>query len=538
MPAGVFQLVSCGEQNVHFTGNPEFSHWKRAFRRHTNFALDQEELLPTTGNGEPLRSDREVEYRWKVPCDGFRDLLKSAYLLVDLPSVYSHYYEGNAAANAARSGYRFRWARALAARMVARAHVAIGGVKVHEVTGEWVQLWHRMFSPGGIDLDNYAALVGDLPEVHDPAAANGGVYPTSTLAPAQSVDPETLGAPGGEDTNPYLQPPSIEGRRLVVPLCFWFAQHPGMALPLAALASTEVTLTVVLRPTRDLYTVVDPRDTSARFGARVAPGEDYAAFGLHRFTLAASAATAQLSRGDDLRNRSGKDDLRWNVRMQIHYALLDDDERRKVERERREYTFEQVRHERFEHLAGAEELSLQSFRNMTTTLLWAARRSDSLQANQWERYVREEAEPAAAAFKVRGARANLRSAELLFNGVSRWKGDETDARIQLYEHRLRKKVPGVYAYAFALLPRDLQPSGACNLSCIKNVTLRAAFADVPYDPNPQAEPDPDDWELSDTLAGKPFDYQQFVPRYTYTVDVYALSYNVLAVEGGEGALLY
>ena len=82
-----------------------------------------------------------------------------------------------------------------------------------------------------------------------------------------------------------LRSPSIVGRRLLIPLALWFSRDSGCALPLLALDKSEVQLVVTLRPVAELYTVIEPRALAEGYGERGSPLRDYAALGLHPFTM-------------------------------------------------------------------------------------------------------------------------------------------------------------------------------------------------------------------------------------------------------------
>ena len=73
------------------------------------------------------------------------------------------------------------------------------------------------------------------------------------------------------DSYPYSEPtfgltnnrkiedcPSIPKKLITVPLCFWFNNNTGLALPLVALQYVEVEIHTELRPLKDLYLITEP----------------------------------------------------------------------------------------------------------------------------------------------------------------------------------------------------------------------------------------------------------------------------------------
>lgn len=83
-----------------------------------------------------------------------------------------------------------------------------GSKRLLDEQGEWIQLWHEMYADEAVNLNVFQQMVGNTPEMHDPASTYGanGVYPTATLDPAMHEDPElsTSNITSGV-ANPYLR---------------------------------------------------------------------------------------------------------------------------------------------------------------------------------------------------------------------------------------------------------------------------------------------------------------------------------------------
>ena len=58
MSAGRTQLSGIGQQDMYLTGNPQITHFKAVYRRHTNFAVETYKL---TFNTNPTEVDNTVE---------------------------------------------------------------------------------------------------------------------------------------------------------------------------------------------------------------------------------------------------------------------------------------------------------------------------------------------------------------------------------------------------------------------------------------------------------------------------------------------
>ena len=166
MGGGLMQLVAYGAQDVYLTGNPQITFFKVVYRRHTNFAV---EAILQTVNGSGAQ--RTVT----VARNG--DLLGRVYLVgTDSTSVLT-------------------WS------VVSNVRVEIGGQKIDEQSGAWMQI--------------YAGLT----------------HNSDKKAMLDAMCPATA---AGTNTNVYL------------PLQFWFCRNTGLALPLIALQYHEVKLQVSL----------------------------------------------------------------------------------------------------------------------------------------------------------------------------------------------------------------------------------------------------------------------------------------------------
>ena len=105
----------------------------------------------------------------------------------------------------------------------------------------------------------------------------------------------------------------------------------------------------------------------------------------------------------------------------------------------------------------------------------------------------------------------LKEATILLNGFEIFKTRKADffKNIQAYEHEYKRTVPGVYSYSFSLLPRQFQPSGACDMSRVKQPQLQVVTQDTNTD-----------------------------AVLKYTLHVISVHYNVLQIMGGVAGLEY
>jgi hypothetical protein len=182
------QLVAYGAQDVYLTGEPQITFFKVVYRRHTNFAI---EPIVQTFSGSS-------DFGRTVTCNINRngDLITKMYVVVDL----------NEWTPSKDAGYVARLGHAL----IESAKVEIGGSKIDEHYGDWLNIWHELSRNTSQDR-GYDAMIGNVSEL-------------------TTINTETKSA-----------------YRMYVPLQFWFNRNNGLALPLIALQYHDVRMTIKFR---------------------------------------------------------------------------------------------------------------------------------------------------------------------------------------------------------------------------------------------------------------------------------------------------
>lgn len=189
MGGGLMQLVAYGAQDIYLTGSPQITFFKVVYRRHTNFSV---EPIPQTFNGA-------ADFGRTVTCTINRngDLITNMYVNINLAAV-----------NAPSSD--FGYVKRLGLAIVQHYKIEIGGSKLDEQYGDWLNIWYELSHKTGQER-GYANMIGDIP----------------SLTNINSND------------KPQYQ--------LYVPLQFWFNRNNGLALPLIALQYHDVRITIDFR---------------------------------------------------------------------------------------------------------------------------------------------------------------------------------------------------------------------------------------------------------------------------------------------------
>ena len=181
------QLVAYGAQDVYLTGSAQITFFKVVYRRHTNFSV---EPIPQTFNGAP-------EFGRTVTCTINRsgDLITNMYAAIKLRAV---------------SGDNFGYVRRVGLAIVQHYKIEIGGTKLDEQYGDWLNIWYELSHKVGQER-GFSRMIGDVPELTDINANDKPTY------------------------------------QLYVPLQFWFNRNNGLALPLIALQYHDVRITIDFR---------------------------------------------------------------------------------------------------------------------------------------------------------------------------------------------------------------------------------------------------------------------------------------------------
>ena len=193
MGGGLMQLVAYGAQDVYLTGQPQITYFKVVYRRHTNFSV---EPIQQTFQGN-------AEFGRTITCNINRngDLITNMYLVSKID-------------RSARSNWG--WVSKLGYAMIESCKIEVGGSKIDEQYGDWLNVWNELTRNISHDRANNA-MIGNVSEL------------TSLSADA-----------GSEEYTMY------------VPLKFWFNRNNGLALPLIALQYHDVRITLKLREASDL----------------------------------------------------------------------------------------------------------------------------------------------------------------------------------------------------------------------------------------------------------------------------------------------
>ena len=202
MGGAIIQLVARGIQDTYLTSDPQITFFKVLYRRYTNFSIES----------IPQYFSSAANFGETVSCTISRagDLVGQIYLYVEIPAIPM--FTDNGQIDEVR---KFAWVRNLGHALIQEVSIEIGGKLIDKQYGEWMHIWSELTSKQDDALNK---MIGNVPEMYD--FSNGKA-----------------------------------SYQLYVPLHFWFCRNNGLSLPLIALASSDVKLTVTFRKLEECYRI-------------------------------------------------------------------------------------------------------------------------------------------------------------------------------------------------------------------------------------------------------------------------------------------
>jgi hypothetical protein len=568
MAGGLMNLVATGQQNIILNGNPSKTYWKAAYKKYTNWGKQNFRL---DFDGTPsLSLTTESTFNFKVK--RYADLLMDCYISINLPTIWSPILPPRAVVQPDGSTiytdwapYQFQWIKDIGAQIISRITITCGNQKLQEYSGQYLLASvQRDFS--GQKLDLFNEMIGNVPEINDPANAGSHVnaYPNAFFAGMPSPNQTT--------PNPAGAQPSIDGRNLMIPLGAWFNLVSTQAFPLVALQYNELQISVSFRPINEWFTIRDVMDYTNTFPV-VAPNFNQNYMQFYRFLQTPPDETLGPTSYIDTRTN-------WNADINLNctYCFLSNDESEIFAKNEQKYIFKQVYEKPYYNVTGANRINLDSI-GMVISWMFYFQRSDANLRNQWSNYTNwpyeympQEITPASSAgdypnpapppnpatigpgvnptgsttglyttgaYNQQNIKNILIALGILMDGQYR----ENILPVNVYNY-IEKYVrtagfapPGLYCYNFCLdtNPFTIQPSGAMNMSRFTNIQFEFTTNVPPVDPYAQS------LTICNPTTGDIIGINKPTWRiYDYNYNMYLMEerVNMVVFIGGNAGLLY
>lgn len=198
--AGRVQLATTGTQDAYFTENPEYTHFIKQFKRHTNFSTYD---LTHDLHGQ-------LEYGGIVKCTipaNSGDLIKAIRVHFTLPPLET-------------DGVNFRYVESIGHAIFQHVDLIIGGQLVQRIPRDWLQIYSEHYITQ-TKQNNLAKLIGKCPD-------------------------ESSGLPVRHASIDQYLPLAATSTSYIVDIPFYFHNNPELAIPLCALTKQECEIEIQL----------------------------------------------------------------------------------------------------------------------------------------------------------------------------------------------------------------------------------------------------------------------------------------------------
>lgn len=564
MPGGLLNLISYGNQNIILNGNPSKTFFKSVYAKYSNFGLQN---IRVDYNGlKTLKLNEDSHFSFKIPRNA--ELLMDTFLVFNIPDIWSPIIppvdiEDN------WKPYKFKWIKYLGTNIIKKLTLSIGGAVVQTFSGNYINnMVDRDFDASKKEL--FYKMIGMTTELYDPQNYNRiNQYPNSFYIATP---------PGKKTVGPE---PSIKGRKIYVPLHFWFSYSSKLALPLVCLQYSEVTIDITLRPINDLFRINDVSLIKNDYiDLPIRPNVNNELHSFYRFIQPPPTETLS---ADDYMNKSYLWDT--DIHLICKYCFLSEEEATVFAKNEQTYLIKDIKEDIHTNIVGTKRIKVLS-NGMASTWMWYFQRSDINLRNEWSNYTNwpynilpyylEQAPQTSETITfIQNERIGpyyyyknkvvsdtktitqktqtnilitptynenstpniLISAAILFDG--KYRENVLDAGIYNYIEKYKmcngNSDDGLYIYNYCLNtnPYDLQPSGAINLSKFKTIEIEFVTHTPPFDAESQY------FVICDS-TGTPIGNTKSLTLYEYSYNLHFIEerYNILRFISGQAGLLY
>lgn len=422
MGAGLMQLVLNGTMTQYITENPQINYYKYLHNKHTNFAIEQLTLPPEGNANTGFNNGATINFKIKR----YADYLSNLFLTFKIPDIYSN------------NEYRFRWIPNLGFNYIKEARIKIGGTIIETLYGEWLNIWDELTNKDGI---KYNKLIGNIDELVNPF----NFIPKYTVINNKLLNiTYPISVFSATNNNP-----SIKGRKIQVPLNFWFTKNPSLALPLLKLQNMEVLLEIETNEKGfdGLYQVwcnILNMFVSPILYER-----------LHSKTISISDFVSPSDKQFDVRNE-----------LICSYIYLDSIERSKILLSMQPIDYVISTPKRTHYLFSATELAhtieITNASHHIKELIWIARRNDII--NNFNNYTNY-----TATHEYNENMGILDNIEIKWNSTISRTDNDAEYYNNIVPYKFHTNIPrtGLYCYSFSLFPEKQVSAGFYDNTLIK-----------------------------------------------------------------------
>jgi hypothetical protein len=419
MGGGLLQLTFQGQMNISLFYNPQISFFNYAYKKHTNFAIENIicDFDKSSGSINTMHS-RIITASLLRNSDV--DLLSNLYFVFKLPNIYSD------------DKFKFKWVENIGSLLIKEAKIKIDDIDIDTITGEWIIVWNELSMPV---KDGFNNMTGNIAELINPRKKETTIRIKNNIISEYDYQ-------SSDNLNP-----SIKERYISVPLPFWFSKNPSLAIPILKFCSSrKMDVCITLENIENLYTVY-----SDIYNMHISPNYYNELY------------NKKISISD-----FAKKDLNFFAHIEATYIVLDCYERQMIlNTSITEYLIETVSQKK-DTLSSGGENSIRtidvSSQILVKEIIWTLNRKDSVEKfNNICNYT--------YSVPNNNEKSIMKKAHFLWGKGTVKRIDDRDAyyynNIQPYQHHSIIPRQGIYCYSFSLYPEKWFPSGCYNGSGIE-----------------------------------------------------------------------
>jgi len=555
MSGGVIQLSAYGVQDIYLTSQPQITYYKKVYLRHTNFAREyiQQQIQGKQGPGNKV----------SVTLSRKGDLLSDLVFHINLPKLFNY---NNAYDTYDASGVKYgritELTDSFTHALFETMEIEIGGQVIDRHYGKWLTIWRQLTEPNpyGVQPTAFNQWLGDLtpgkeifrsrtfsgtgytyytPDSGYPCKYDKMAYNYSHYGYGNGIYRTKIGVGGvisiigTNDLLTLMNNPLVGAPEWAyVPLCFWFCNKSGLALPLIALQYHEVKLNFKYSALNQIVKSFVARNIS--------------------YNLFVNAPDVFLHYSDNCDNNHLVPNYDTSIKMYAEYIYLDTVERKEFAQNAHEYLIDQLQYRRTQ----GNNVNL-NFNHPVKELIWTGVNDFELkpQMVMTKGWSVPDGTPYKSYYSFSiggiGAPAVLvpcnnyhynsipawtnYTAKIVINGTDLFSERHITyfTRKQIIEHHTgygSTNIPDALAvYSFALRPEEHQPSGTMNFSRFDTVKL--VFGDGGQEGEYTVGTPVDDLNII-------LNDSKFSDFNSITLDIYAVNNNILRIMSGMGGLAY
>ena len=370
MPGGLLNIIAITSETYYLIGNPSTTFFYTTYNHFCNFGK-QKFRVDYFGNNN-LQQTTSTDITFQIPRYG--DLLTDTYLVVTLPHIFSPIY--TLTDGSSNVTYDFKWIKDIGCNMIEKVTIRADGTQLQTYSGQYLRnIVERDYDNTKKDLFN--KMTGNVKELYAPYTnTEYSLYPTYS----------------GINNNP-----SINMRKLYIPINSWFSSSSYQALPLVAMQYNNLYIDFTLRPLQDLYVTRDlanyqPTPIISTINADYFSPATAASLGSNKNLGAADYTFTVFTESYDI-SYIDASIIRENQRIipnfDIHIictqVFLSEEERTYLSQNNLQYIVKEIRELRIQDIVGSTKFAIDSH-GLIIDWMWFLQRSDIGDRNEWSNY--------------------------------------------------------------------------------------------------------------------------------------------------------